>query len=315
MGQVISFEQLQLLNEEFEQALLRYGINIESGSDLEAACLSVLEIFGRRANPQINNPHEDIRVIYTEVLGIWIFLAKIVRLHYHQDFNQFIPHLKLLNKGTVAQNKRSRPTDESTNKIFELLFALALLDIGEDLILDHPSLAKGDNPDILVTIENQRWGFACKTIYGLPAQTLLDNLEKGVDQIQKSEAAIGCVVVNFRNLLNRDTFWPIVNLAEYHNGAEPIFGASLDPLRIPEEILNQVTFKKNQIMDEIGRENVLRIFEEKKCIPGFLAFCQACAGVGALPSSILTLVAANFVEHRSMPILQRINNALHDRVG
>ena len=318
IGQVATFEEIETLVDKFELVLNQHGVTIESGSDLEAACLSVLEVLVKRQELNLRNPHEDIRAILTEVLGIWTFLTKTVRLKDHPNFNQFVPHLKLLNKGTVVQNKRLRAPEEAANKIFELLFAMVLLDVGKDLVLDHPSLGKGDNPDILVTMDNQRWGFACKVVNGLSGKTFFDNLKKGVEQVERSVADIGCVVVNFRNLLDHEAAWPILNPIEYHNGADPVFGASPDHLIISNELCNQVTQKRNQVIIEIGEQNVTNIFLGKKCISGFLAFCQTCAGKATtsspVPMSISTLVMANFGDiqnHRL--VFDNINLALHER--
>src|SRR6266700_6802575 len=118
-GQVASFAELERLVESFEQVLKREGIPIRTGSDLEAACLSVLEVLGKHRNPDLRNPHEDIRLVFTELLGIWTFLTKIVRLANHPGFPQFISHLRLLNEGTVVQNKSLRASEEATNKVFE----------------------------------------------------------------------------------------------------------------------------------------------------------------------------------------------------
>ena len=55
-----------------------------------------------------------------------LILAKIVRLHNKPGFTQFLPHLHLLNQGTVGQNKTLQNCEEESNKIFELLVALVL---------------------------------------------------------------------------------------------------------------------------------------------------------------------------------------------
>ena len=318
-GQVVSYEELQVLVEKFERILKRHGVAIQPGSDLEAACLSVVEVLAKNRQPELRNDREDVRTVLTEVLGIWSLLTKIVRLQSHPLFGKFVPHLELLNKGAVVQNKQLRTSDEASNKIFELLFALVLLDVGSDLVLDHPSLAEGDNPDILVTIDGLRWGFACKTVYGQPEKTFFDNLKKGVAQIECSDASVGCVVVNFRNLLDHDAYWPVMNPVEHRNGAVPVFGAYYDPLVIGSLLNDQVTRKRDQVREQIGEENVLNIFAGKKSIPGFLAFCQTRASkvtpAGPVSTAISALVLANFANvQRHLPVFKKINLALHERV-
>lgn len=317
-GQVASFEGLEKQVELFEQILKMHGVAIKPGSDLESACLSVVDTVSKNRNPEFINALEDVRPRFTEILGIWSFLTKIVRLHNHRTFRQFVPHLELLNEGPVIQNNRLRISDEASNKIFELLFALILLDVGTDIILDHPSLAEGDNPDILATIDGYRWGFACKTVYGKSGKTFFGNLKKGCEQIECSEALLGCVVVNFRNLLDHDAFLPIMNSIEYQNGAEPEFGAYLDPSVIIERIKWMVLEKQNQVFDEIGRENVLNTFAGRKAIPGFLAFCQTRASkityAGPVATAISSLMLANFDNSEDhLAVFSKINEALHER--
>jgi hypothetical protein len=44
--------------------------------------------------------------------------------------------------------------------MFELLIALAAMNMGTGLELDHPTKSsRGTNPDVIVTINGQRWAF------------------------------------------------------------------------------------------------------------------------------------------------------------
>jgi hypothetical protein len=182
------------------------------------------------------------------------------------SFSTFVPHLALLNKGTVVQNTQVRVCQETTNKIFELLFALALLDLSDEVVLDPPFLSKGDNPDVLATIDGQCWGFACKTIYGSSGKTFFDRLEEGVEQIEAApKAQVGAVVMNFRNVIIHEKCWPILNEAEYRNGAEPIFAAYDQPGEFVRERIEEAVSKKhNQVVAEIGLPNIMKLFVGKK---------------------------------------------------
>ncbi len=322
-GQVASFDELQKLVFDFESVLKRFDVTIQSGSELESACCSVLEVLGKHQSKTIRDPKEDIREVFTEVLGIWAFLKKVVRLQDHVCFPQFVPHLNLLNKGTVVQNCAIPiwPNQEANNKIFELLFALALLDLTNQVVLDHPDRAKGDNPDVLATIDGVCWGFACKTIYGPSGKTLFDNLKKGVEQIEAaSKVEIGIVVVNLRNAINHDECWPILNDAEYRAGAEPIFRAYAQPeVDVPNLILRAVEQKRMDMFNEIELPNVINFFAGKKALPAFLAFCQTCTSkataVGAVPVTILTLIVESFGDVQAhQAVFEKINLALHEKL-
>jgi hypothetical protein len=316
-GQHSTLDNLDKLVDEFELALQQHGLRIESGSDLETACISITDLAARHRNSQLWNPCQDTRQLYIYTLGIWTFLAKIVRLHNKFGFTQFLPHLNLLNQGTVVQNKPLQACEEETNKMFELLFALVLSDIGNDVVLEHPYKSKGDNPDILVTLKGQRWGFACKTIYGTSGKTFFDNLKKGVEQINNSKAEVGCVVISFRNLIEHDRIWPIKPCPD----GTLQFGSVKkdDHDLIPLYLNDLVTSKQDSLAKEIGVQEVLTIFSGGKAIPGFLAYCQSAAGLAnsagiVIPSSILKLILAPFRDlQRYEPIFSEMNEALHER--
>jgi hypothetical protein len=225
----------------------------------------------------------------------------------------------------VVQNSRLLVSNETSNKIFELLFALVLVDVGSDLVLDHPFLAKGDNPDILVTIDSKRWGFAFKTVYSQSPKTFFDNLKKGAQQIRASEAELGCVVVNFRNLIRHERFIPVLNAEEHAAGAEPEFGLYQDPMVLRDMIGAEVSAKEKAVRDEIGEEHFLRAFDQTKTLPGFAAFFQTCALKhtfgGPIPSDICSLGLAHqcgSVEVQkawqdNILVFEKINLALHQR--
>ena len=252
-GQVSSYEQLDKLVDDFERVLKNHGVVIRRDSELEKACLAVTEVLGKHKNPKLREPMTDIRPLLTKVLGFWLFLTKIVRLENHTNFKQFEPHLEYLNKGTVVQNTQIGTSEEATNKIFELLFALCMLDVGTEVVLDPPEGAKGDNPDIMVTLEGKRWGFACKTIYGKSGKAIFDNLKKGVDQIERSPVDVGCVLLNFRNFLDPQVYWPLLNEEAFKaKREEPAYAAFTNPMEsIAPRIQKVIREKRCAVLSEI----------------------------------------------------------------
>ncbi len=317
-GQCSTLGNLEKLVDEFELALRKYQIEIKPNSKLEAACLCVTDLGNSHHNPQLRNPRRDTRQLYIDSFGIWTFLAKIVRLHNKPGFAQFLPHLHLLNQGTVGQNKSLQICEEESNKIFELLISLVLLDIGRNVVLDHPYNSKGDNPDILVTLNGKRWGFACKTVYGTSAKTFFDNIKIGVGQIENSKAAeIGCVVINFRNFIDHNLIWPIKHCS---NGTLQ-FGSvkNEDRDQIPSYLNGLVISKSESLAKEIGVQEIWNFFSGKKAVPGFLAYCQSAAGIEnesgvVIPSSILKLILSPFRDlQRHAPTFSEMNEALHER--
>ncbi|MBA7654149.1 hypothetical protein ES703_62024 [subsurface metagenome] len=237
LGNIVSFAQLESLVFEFENVLREYNITITSGSDLERVCLSVIDVLGKKKQPHLMNPLEDIRPYFSDILGLWVFMTKIVGLRTHCNFIKLVPHLELLNIGTAPQNKKSPITDQAANKIFELLIALLCMEIGENISLDHPGSSKGNNPDIIFTFEGLRWGFACKVPHTISAKSIYDNITTGINQVEASPVDLGCVVLNFKNLIDHNYSWPILNETEVSTGKVPIFGAWANPISLAKELV------------------------------------------------------------------------------
>lgn len=219
-----SFAQIQKEVEQFSKILGRLNIDITPGSPLEEMCLTLLGLEEKRRNAALISPMEDIRIALRPALGMHDLLRRVIRLHERQGFSNLEPHLRLLNSGTVAQNVAA-PRDAVAAKIFELLMGLVCLEIGTDLELDGPIESYGDNPDVLITLDGRRWGFACKVLHGSSPITMFDRLEEGVRQIDSSRAEIGCTIINLKNQIDHDETWPIANPREYSQGIEtPTFG-------------------------------------------------------------------------------------------
>src|SRR5207245_2399261 len=83
------------------------------------------------------------------------------------------------------------------------------------------------NPDVLSTFDGVRWGFACKVLNSptFSPLTMFERLSDGIEQIEKSPAQVGCVVLNFKNVIDHNRTWPIRNPREVKAGHDPEFGA------------------------------------------------------------------------------------------
>ncbi len=69
-GQVVTYLELEQLVYEFEEVLGRFGIPIQSGSELEKACCAVLDVMGR-SQRLILVIHRKISVMSSE--KFWVF--------------------------------------------------------------------------------------------------------------------------------------------------------------------------------------------------------------------------------------------------
>lgn len=195
--------------EEFEELLREYEIEIARGSHLERIMLnmtSFLDIHLGRAKPEQGKAYSKE---FSEVLGLLDLAEQTLAAERRGKLAGFVPHLKLLNRGLVSQNVASLSIDQASHKLFELFIGLLCLQHSSRVELDHPDRSKGNNPDVLVTIDETVYGFACKTPSSPSLQTITDRIVDGVAQIKKSPADRGFVTINLKNLTDHGSFWPV----------------------------------------------------------------------------------------------------------
>lgn len=194
-----SFSKAGRLAEQFEEVLRGYGIAIASGSDLESVNLDLMLMEGWLRGEGRPDPMTDVRPMLGRAAG-WIdFVNLLLRAHDELKLFAFLPHLGMLNTArAVSQNERIPMSHEASNKLFELFIALCASPFCQEVTLDHPDLARGDNPDVLAKCDGTRWGFACKVLNGSSPLTMYERLEEGINQIQNSPADTGFVLFNFQ---------------------------------------------------------------------------------------------------------------------
>jgi hypothetical protein len=224
-GQGYAYEHAQQNALDLESLLRQHGLEVRSGSILEKVVLSTFDIIYRKQKSGTPPADEDIRIGYRNLIGINELSSLLLAVREHPDFGQLIPHLQLLNEGAALQNVRSSQTDAATNKVFELFAACLALQCGTNISLDSPRKSKGDNPDVLADIAGKRWGIACKVLHSLSPEGFIQNLEKGLDQIERSPAAVGVVMFNLKNVIDHDRYWPITAPARPEDGIEAEYGA------------------------------------------------------------------------------------------
>jgi hypothetical protein len=316
--ELVDFKNYRDLIFAFENVLDSNGVQIESNSILERICLEVISLEDRRQDPSLNDNLADIRPALREASGLLSVVRKVVKLSRHPDFHGLVQHLRLMNGSMIPQNVRVSATDQGANKIFELLVALLCMDVGAAVRIDHPDRSAGDNPDVLATIDGQRWGFACKVLHGTSPLTFFERLEEGINQIERSEAAIGVVIFNMKNLIDHDSMWPILNLKDVARGAEPSFGSWRDKDRPIELLLSIAGQKHAELIDVNSIRQVASLFENTKSVPGALSFLQTgtaiTTSVGPMITSIGVFVYMDLLLRSAPhPVLDRLNSAMHDR--
>jgi hypothetical protein len=324
-GQALPFEQMQQLVFDFEQALNDVGIKeigVKSGSALEAACLDAIRVRMLQVDPNIQDNREDVRKVFRHVLGLWTLMNKTIRLKSKNGFEAFHGHFKMLNDGVVWQNEKYVVGDQAADKLFELVFGLAVLDIADEVDVDDPVHSSGGtNPDILAVINGVRWGFACKVLRGESGKALVDNLFKAVDQIEKSKADIGIPVINLANLLPHDFFWPMLNQYEWeHEGQEPRYFTWPSKEAVFRRAREFATSHRLKAEIEVGLPPILDMYLKKKSLKGYLAYMQTCCGVvrnsQPVPSDLRDFSIQDFwpAKDNELDVLKRLHLALHDRL-
>ena len=181
-----------------------HGIDLGGASEDEALSMSSLLDMWRNPAGLPADPRRVVR----NAMGFVDLAGKVVAVENHADFNQLLPHLQMLATTSVLQNAKSPVTDATGNKVIELYIAALAMSFSQDVVLDHPDHSKGDNPDVMMTFRGRRWALALKTLHSRKPRTIFDNIKKASGQIEASSADHGLVVLNLKNELDYEAFWP-----------------------------------------------------------------------------------------------------------
>jgi hypothetical protein len=303
----------------FETALKSYGIDIESGSDLELIAIVLSELEDMRAGRTKVDSNEDPRPTFRKAVGLLEFIVILNRQHDAGGLHSFVDHLQLLNQArSVAPGVRTL-RDEAANKLFELFWAMVCLSVGTDLKLDPPKGAKGDNPDIL----DRRWGFACKAVEGQNPLSWYELIKKGLDQIDRSaEAETGCVVINPSVLVNHDAMWPLLN-ADYQRQEEPpALGCWIHEDMVVSLLYQTADNINARLIRKNEQDNVTALFRniKRKSLPLTLSMMQTVCQINVLEKAPVSTVAflsvssIDPISEADQHVLKRLNDALQSRL-
>ncbi len=315
------FETSEELIFDFEALLNEVGIVIRPNSDLEKIAYLVLETHAMYKKEIPIDPSLDVRLLFADIAGLVDLVSKIVKNRSHPDFKQIIPHLEVLNNASTAVlTSKSSVIDDKNNKLLELYIALLCMRFATNIRLDNPNNSKGDNPDVMFNYRDKVWAIACKALHSKNEKTLHNTIEKGTEQINRSSAERGIVIVNFKNIIERENIWPLLNEDGYRAGEEPIFGCHTS-IEVPTEILH--SYGKEyyiKLLTTIGADHLISMANSGKCPPGFMVFLQAMTSVEVddeCPPTILKTF--NFINFDSLGndfkfLGIDLNEALHDNL-
>jgi hypothetical protein len=262
-----------------EGLLAKHGIVILPGSAFEQHVLSVLHLVHRKSVGGIRAEDEDIRPLYRTLIGVHELAALLLEIQDSPQFGSLVPHLRLLNEGNVLQNSPSDGSDQATNKLFELYMGAVALQCGEDIALDNPFGSSGNNPDVLITIGERRWGIACKVLHGPSAEGFVEHLVKGLEQIDRSPAEVGVVVFNLKDILPHDEIWPLAPLDGIPgNPLTP--GVWSDPAAPFQLLVSEMQTLGEELVSYLPSGYLRTIFAGRKSVLGYLLW-------GASPSAAM----------------------------
>ncbi len=288
----------------FEQILGRHGIEIEKGSLLEHSCLLLKRQRDLNESAALGDQTPITEQLYQELqeaIGIMAPVRLIVRHAAHPDFGQLVPHLRLLNQGSVLQTLPANYMDKASNKLFELRVALAAMGTGQAILVDNPDTSSGGgNPDVLARMaDGRRWGFACKVINGDAPMSLFQNIEKGVAQVECSDCDVGLVVGSLKNRLPHDEVFPVL---ERHQD-RIVVGAHLDWKNARDAMSRACAEKFAAMREHVGLTQYASTFEGKKALPYVVGAMEAVTAsvIEGADLPVLTLVSFLHVETLDRP--------------
>ncbi|MDF2374415.1 MAG: hypothetical protein P1V21_26895 [Rhizobiaceae bacterium] len=204
----VPFDNADKIVDEFIAMLKSRGIDPLIRGQIEEEFLTLTELLHIWKNPSSLNGRE--KEVLCTAAGVHDFAAKVLAAGQLPEFDSFRDHLELISKGTLQTNMSQMSAgapDDAARKLVELYVACLAIHCGENIALDHPVNSKGDNPDVLLDYGSKRWAIAIKTISTTQGQTIFENIKKAADQIERSSANRGLVLLNVKNSINHERLW------------------------------------------------------------------------------------------------------------
>lgn len=299
----------------FEALLRKHGIVIQSGSTLETIALSVFGALYQRDSP-LPVDAVDVRTELKHLIGINELSSLVLSVAAHPEFEVLLPHLRLLNDGVGIQNMPAPQTDQATNKVFELFAGVFALHSGTQIELESED-GKKRNPDVLFTSAGRRWGIACKCLHSNHSEAFISNIEKAIDQIEKSPADTGIVLLSIKNLLDQSRYWSVTNPAEVQRGEEPMLSAFLDPQAPFTLLVQDARAIGEQLQSYLPTGYLESAFRGKKCLPGFAVWAHVVTAIVSenrpIPTSarVMTWTYVGQTSDRDMVVVRSLHDAAY----
>jgi hypothetical protein len=268
-----SLADADLWADEFEAVLNDLGLVIEPGSEVERMCLAPTEILNYQAGQGISS--DDTYRQYLDAAALAELATRIVRARRHPSFDTLRPHLELLNQGDPRQIGQGRPLDQAGRKLFELFVALLAMRFSDSVELEHPVHGADGNPDVVVGFEDRRWGIACKVPTSANPESLVQNLEKAVDQVVQAGVDAGLPLFNLKNVIPPEAYWERDSSDPSGRG----FVLIENPAELPRRAISDVNDLWRDVERHVGPTVFKQLLSRPPCLPVALSYLQVLAPV------------------------------------
>jgi len=300
-----------------EKLLKADGIAIPRGSPFEEAALTLIQWDEVNAGRTEYDNKIDHRDIWRRALSLADFAEKIVLVQSHPDFSRLLPHLRLFAKTfDLSQFSSTPPQNQDNNKLFELYTAAMGMHVMSQCAVDDPNYSDGTNPDLIGVYSGRRWAIACKAMHSRSAKTFADRIVEGVDQIERSSAERGIVLVNMKNTINHNEMWPgwQDSKGDWYYRAFP----SLDAARAP--IIREFESLHSNLVTEFSKESEFyrQIFTGKKASTCIGLVYSTAPGYSDAAGPVFTMLKTIHGLYGPVPdveaeeLLEQLNNGLHN---
>jgi len=178
--------------------------------------------------------------------------------------------------------------------------------------------AGGKNPDVIAHLDGVRWAFACKVMHSDSPKTFLDRVEEGIDQIDRSDAAKGIVVISLKNLLPHEEYW---HQERQPSLADFLCPGVIEPTIVTRDLVRICRSYHNKVIDQLlgGSAAFNSLFNGTKAVPAILL--HLCTTVlvptaGSPNFCLLRMFSALTADPLSTDLqatLEKLNESLHGR--
>lgn len=257
----ITFEDAMERVDRFEELLEKNNISVPRDPSSGADMLSIWQILKFIRDRSLDRP-EDERPLLNAGAAVFDLAAKVLAIANDPKFARLLPHLRMFADGAVHLNEPPADGIDSYNKLIELYWACLSMASGLDVEIDDPHSSKGNNPDVLTGPSGSQFGYAMKTIRAKSAQTIYERIVEGTQQIERSPARAGMIVLNLTARLDPADIW---------NEKFPFAGWEAPAALISFRMANLV----GEVIKQIPRSELEATFSGRKAVPSII-----CVGFG-----------------------------------